>query len=78
MPSSCKWFPHDLLQLMQRERARSLPGIVARPRHQRLLLIELILNLANQLFEDILQRHHAQRAAVFIHDNRQVQLALQE
>ena len=71
-------FAHQLLQLVQRQRPRRFPGVLARPRQQRFLLVELVLNLADQFLQDILQRHHAQGAAVFIHHNRQVQLPFEE
>ena len=71
-------FAHQFLQFMQRQRPRRFPGVLARSRQQRFFLVELILNLADQFLQDVLQRHHAHRAAVFIHHNRQVQLPFQE
>ena len=63
---------------MQGQRACDFPGVLARSRQQWLFLVELILNLADQLFQNILQRHHAHRAAVFIDDNRQMQPPFEE
>ena len=63
---------------MQWQRPIDLPGPVIQNPHGRFFLIELVLDLAHQLFEDILECHHADRAAVLVHHHRQVQLALQK
>ena len=63
---------YDLFQFVQRQCASRVPSVLARSRQQWLLLVELILYLSDQLLQDVLQSHHAHRAAVFIDDDCEV------
>ena len=44
------------------------------PLDQTLLLVELVADLADQLFQQVLERHQSRGAAVLVHHDRQVDL----
>ena len=71
-------FADEFLQFVKRQRARGLPSTFAAAEQQRLFLIELVLDLAHQLFQNVFECHHSRGAAEFVHDDRQVQFAFKE
>ena len=58
---------------MQWQCAGGLPHVFANAFQLQLFLIELVLNLADEFFDHILERRDADRAAVFIHHNCKMQ-----
>ncbi len=68
----------DFGQFVQRAARRQFPGVFAAAQQQRFFLVELVLDLADQFLEDVFQRDHADRAAVFVHDDGEVEFSLQE
>ena len=73
-----RYFANQLPEFVQRQSAGGVPDVLARPCEQGLFLIELVLNLANQFFQNIFQRDHAGGAAVFIHHDGQMQFAFEK
>ena len=63
---------------MQRQRAGGFPDIFAHAHQFRLFLVEFVLNLADEFLQHVFQRHDADRAAVFIHDDGEVQFPFEK
>ena len=63
---------------MQRQRAIDFPGPFVFFQQQRFFLIELVLNLADEFLQNVFQRDHPDRAAVFIDHDGEVQSALEK
>ena len=71
-------FADEFSKFMQRQVARDFPHVPGEFYEQRLLLIELVLNLADEFFQDILQGHHADGPAIFIHDDGQMEFPIEK
>lgn len=71
-------FINQLRQLKERKRPVQSPLAIAQHLDARFFLVELILNLTHQFFEDVLQGHHAGGTAVFIHHHRQMKATVQK
>jgi hypothetical protein len=65
-------------QIVQREVALDGPCVLRDGFGERFFLIELILNLADQFFQNIFQRHHADRAAVFVDHEGHVKFSFEQ
>src|SRR3954467_15508444 len=63
---------------MQGQAAEKFPRILPRFDQRRLLLVELVLDLADQLFENVLEGNQATGAAEFINNDAEVKLPLQK
>ena len=65
----------ELVHLVDREAPVDLELAVVQMLHPRPLDVVLVRNLANEFFEDILERDQACRPAVLVHNDREVLLA---
>ena len=67
--------PELLLDVVEPEAAVEQIRPLARGHEAGLLLVELVLDLAEQLLDRVLDRHDARRAAELVHDDRHVRPA---
>src|SRR5437762_13831034 len=63
---------------MQGQAAEQFPCVLAGFDQGGLFLVELVLNLPDQLFENIFEGEHAAGAAVLIDDDSKVQFSFEE
>jgi hypothetical protein len=60
------------LELRERQRSVEQQPPVGACLNARAFLVEFVLDLADELFEDVFERDEARRAAVFVHDDSQM------
>ena len=63
---------------MQRQGAVNLPGARVVAEEEGFFLVEFILDLADQFFQDVLQGGQADGAAPFVHDDGEVEFSLEK
>ena len=63
---------------MQREQTVNLPRLIAGSHQERLLGVEFVLNLTDQLLEDVFECDHANGAAVLVHHDGEVEPPVEE
>ena len=62
----------QVIDLLEQELRIDGADIACAPLHALAFLIELIANIADNLLDDVLDRHHPRRAAVLIDNNREL------
>ena len=68
----------NLAEVAQQRLAFEDVGVVVHPCVELLLLVVFVVDLADDLFENVLERHHAAGAAELIDDNGHVHLVVLE
>ena len=62
----------QVIQLLEQELCVDGAEIARTPLHALALLVKLVADIADNLLDDVLDRHHACRAAVLVHNDRKL------